>query len=671
MRCSHRIAIGAFAVIAAGSVQAQSAPNPGAQISVGRNVQVTKQFAQHAHHDTWAAHTPGQAGRHLVCSLVQHEDHAARSVHCYTSFDDGKSWSPTLELDANMAPHIGAPSVEWGRGDTAFLATTVAPFRRGETHISSTDDVPFPTLNEWGVDGKKRTNGIFRSVNGGRSWDSVASFTYVDGPTISIDRTSGRYAGRVYVGGHLAVSGYSDGPSSIWLYRSLDGGKTFLGPVQRIPQNGGSFSGQSNTVVFADGTIAFLTTHRKATVESGGANAQPQVGGGPAATTEIVMLTSSDGGESLDPELRVSDFNGARGAGSKHLAIDPGSTLFKDRLYVVWSDATLGRSNILVSFSSDRGRTWSAPVIVNDDRPPADPNAGPDHGPATIGVNKDGVVLVAWYDRRESQDRTGWRIWASASFDGGTTFTPNVPVSEVANVYTDSTEWITGGPNVSGGGTRKPGSDEYGRPILVVRKGRPISVALDLASFFATAGGNFAMSVGADGVFHPTWVDNRTGLYQMWTSAVTVRGSVEKHGARELADLEDVTDKLTLEAESTDYDRRTHTLTFVARLKNTSKDVVSAPVKVRVISLHSQLGIPSIVGAQNGLSAVGAIWDFSGVIPPGGLRPEAISAPRTLTFRLSDVRPIKLLREPPGFTSRLIDFDARVYSGAKRERASP
>jgi hypothetical protein len=32
-----------------------------------------------------------------------------------------------------------------------------------------------------------------------------------------------------------------------------------------------------------------------------------------------------------------------------------------------------------------------------------------------------GVVVVAWYDRRESSDNMGWRIRAAASLDGGVT----------------------------------------------------------------------------------------------------------------------------------------------------------------------------------------------------------------------------------------------------------
>ena len=338
MRMIHRYGPAALAILAATPAGAQTvgsaAPRAsnGPTISVAPNVQVSARFPKLAHYETWAAGDPTHPGRLLACSLVQHEDTAARSVHCYASFDNGVSWPSVLELDASIAPHIGQPAVEYGRDDTAFVVTTVAPFRRGETHIPSTKDVPFPTLNEWGVEGMKRTIGVYRSIDGGRTWSKASSFQFIDRPTIAVDRTNGTFAGRVYVAGSLAVSGYSDGPSSQHLYRSTDGGKTFLGPVQRIPSEGGSFYDASNSVILSDGTLAFLIAHTKTRQETGSANAQLQVSAGPSATTQLQLLTSSDGGESLNPEVTVSDWytGTGRGGESARLAVDPGSPFFKD-----------------------------------------------------------------------------------------------------------------------------------------------------------------------------------------------------------------------------------------------------------------------------------------------------------------------------------------------------
>jgi hypothetical protein len=318
--------------------------------------------------------------------------------------------------------------------------------------------------------------------------------------------------------------------------------------------------------------------------------------------------------------------------------------------------------NIRFAYSVDKGATWSVPITVNDDRPPVEKDRGPDHMLPTIGVNKDGVVLVAWYDRRESADNMGWKIRAAASLDGGVTFGGSTPVSDVASAFTSQTEWVLESRRISVADTRQPDGTT----------GRPIAVDLRLNGFFVNGGHTSGMAVDAEGVFHPVWIDNRTGVAQLWTAPITVRGSVEKNGASELADLDDITNKVKLEAESTSYDRTTNTLTLTARLRNSSKVTVRGPLKVRVITLTSQLGVPSVVGAENGVTTIGAIWDFGTTVPAFGLLPDSAIAPRILTFRLSDLRPIRLVRESPGFTSGLVHFDARVYGKTvARDRPAP
>jgi len=63
-------------------------------------------------------------------------------------------------------------------------------------------------------------------------------------------------------------------------------------------------------------------------------------------------------------------------------------------LYVAWEDYSAGVTNILLSISSDGGRTWSAPIQVNDNVSPVDefqPN---------LAVAPNGTVSVNFYDRR-------------------------------------------------------------------------------------------------------------------------------------------------------------------------------------------------------------------------------------------------------------------------------
>src|SRR5262249_33931237 len=139
-------------------------------------------------------------------------------------------------------------------------------------------------------------------------------------------------------------------------------------------------------------------------------------------------------GESIAPAVKISDqyvlwpANALSTMG--YLATDTQSKYFKDRLYAVWADARSGRSEILFSYSSDRGKTWAKPKSLNDDRPFAEGGQGPEDFMPVVAGTPAGVVGVMWYDRREHSDNLGWDVRFSASLDGGDTFSPSVKVSE-------------------------------------------------------------------------------------------------------------------------------------------------------------------------------------------------------------------------------------------------
>jgi hypothetical protein len=115
------------------------------------------------------------------------------------------------------------------------------------------------------------------------------------------------------------------------------------------------------------------------------------------------------------------------------------------------------------------------------DAPPADTT---DDFVPTLEVNRDGIVGLLWYDRRDNPDNRGYYARFTASRDGGVTWLPSVRVSA--------------SPFVAG--------------------------AVAAKSAFAANGGDTAgLTATADGVFHPVWIDDRTGVPQVYTATVTVR----------------------------------------------------------------------------------------------------------------------------------------------------
>src|SRR5262249_18742139 len=134
------------------------------------------------------------------------------------------------------------------------------------------------------------------------------------------------------------------------------------------------------------------------------------------------------------------------------IAVDATTGPFKDRIYCVWPDQRSGHTEIYVAYSSDKGKTWSPAHVVNDDRPTIDPKDARDHLMPVIAVNKNGVVGISWYDRRDNPDKLGWFVRFTASLDGGDTWTPSVRVSESPTSF-ENIDRVAISYSASGGGT--------------------------------------------------------------------------------------------------------------------------------------------------------------------------------------------------------------------------
>ena len=87
--------------------------------------------------------------------------------------------------------------------------------------------------------------------------------------------------------------------------------------------------------------------------------------------------------------------------------------------------------DIRFSRSTDGGKTFSAPVTVNDNREVIS------HRFETLGVNDRGQVFLAWLDKRDlsaaakrGEKYAGAAVYYAVSDDGGASFRPNVKVAD-------------------------------------------------------------------------------------------------------------------------------------------------------------------------------------------------------------------------------------------------
>ena len=95
--------------------------------------------------------------------------------------------------------------------------------------------------------------------------------------------------------------------------------------------------------------------------------------GGALPSARVRVISSRDGGSSFDEPAAVADLVVVRrfsyanqdakqiASYDPQIAVDPTQGLLGGRLYFLWAD---GWQGLRFSYSSDKGRTWSAPMTL-------------------------------------------------------------------------------------------------------------------------------------------------------------------------------------------------------------------------------------------------------------------------------------------------------------------
>jgi hypothetical protein len=460
----------------------------------------------------------------------------------------------------------------------------------------------------------------------------------------------------VYLAAHTIGKSVSGGPMARdnWvfvLWRTLHSGTSFERPIIALnADTGATYNLTWNPVVLSNGWLVFPYT-----VPVGQA-----VAGATSYRTNV--LISRDGGDSFDKAVFVSSAMTRVVPGRTPLqawnstAVDASEGPYRDRIYLAWPDQRNGgdsaSSEIVVVHSADSGKTWSPPVRVGEYPPRAHVGPGARHITPIIAVNRNGVVGVIWEDRRNFPNDDGYEIRFAASLDGGDTWTPSTLVSEQPMSFAKGQRLLqttyTPAPTSRAGGVTRP-------------KGR-VTIEANMQEW--PAGGHSAgFGATGDGRFHAAWVDNRTGIHQIWSATIDVEGAAIVNGAAQLASLRDVTDSMDLVVVSNRWDAKSNAIQMQVRAQNLSKQPIARPLKARIILLESPFGEPVIVGSENGVEGAGAIIDFSALVPENGLAPGASTGIRPLTIRLKDFEPLTIGGRALGNVIRL---DARLFSGGGR-----
>ncbi len=332
----------------------------------------------------------------------------------YASSDGGKSWTG---VDLPLPPPIGANGVDFGSDPTLAFDT------QGNTFYGY---IVVYFGNGTGINGTSVA--VARSTDGGRSYPFARFFGFEGGenhfndkPMITVDTNlTSPFRDNVYLAWDAASGGSIGG--GIRVGASSDHGASFTVTRADDPQGPGRSIGSSPFV---------------------GPNGELYVAWNDYSANEIVFNRSFDAGAHWEAPVTISSktipFDIGIPAISERRALvypacdsDRSEGLERGRLYCSWMDLGPRGTDIFVSYSDDRGSSWSAPTPVTDRL-----GFAVDRFNHWLSVDPvTGDVNVAFYDTRN--DTTGFRYatdyYFTQSKDGGQSWrTPNTRVSTASS----------------------------------------------------------------------------------------------------------------------------------------------------------------------------------------------------------------------------------------------
>jgi hypothetical protein len=349
-----------------------------------------------------------------------------------TSSDGGKTWSRrTMANDKDGLPAACCdPSAEFDSYGNLFL-----------TYLNNSTDSVI----------------VLRSADAGQSFTLLKEYHgNIDQPTVNVG------PGEVFVEwdtqSGIAVAGTND--------TGLGVTGSFGNSVIVPGSNGGAFG---DIAIGPSGQV--MVTYQKDTGKAAKiyVNIDPD-GVGPAPFGKPILVTGTH-----VPDFDYIPAQPNRGIDAEAgLAFDRSGGRFNGRVYMVYTDQTLGTQNtdIFVRYSDSDGASWSNPIRVNDDT-----TLNSQLLPRIALDNTTGQVAVGWYDARNDLGTGG---------PGDTNHIPNDDVEYYATLITPLASGLKVAPNLQISAGESNANDS--------------SSGIDLGDY---TGLDFY-----NGTVHPEWFDN-------------------------------------------------------------------------------------------------------------------------------------------------------------------
>jgi hypothetical protein len=199
---------------------------------------------------------------------------------------------------------------------------------------------------------------------------------------------------------------------------STDGGMTFSKPIKLNNNDKKIPSSRNGSVIAVDKAgrvyVAWVDYRdiigiRVSRYDCGSNSPSGEVDNVLVANVDRIGSLGECGDKALLQGITVNDF--------PTMAVDNSSGPNNGNIYIAWNDNRYGNPDILMTRSTDGGRTWCPPERVNDD------TATNDQFMPSMSVDPNGRLHVIWYDRR--RDPAKIDVYYARSTDGGQTFEPN------------------------------------------------------------------------------------------------------------------------------------------------------------------------------------------------------------------------------------------------------
>ena len=477
-----------------------------------------------------------------------------------------------------------------------------------------------------------------------------------DHARIAADWSDGPHRGRLYVVWNDVRDSFIRDDFQLFLHTLDDGGNTVSEPKLLTTIPGGKLVA-TEPVVLSDGAllVTFYQYFFPLTDEKN-------------AEMPFFTMRSEDGGETFtEPEVAFRVGNHSWPYAQTEMtsaftlpivAWDRTGGAHGDNIYIVWDQVSGGTSDIWFRRSTDGGRGWSDAVRLNDNDPPAPGAPLDDRMIPVVEVNRDGVVGVAWYDRRRDETRRCWELFFTSSSDGGETFAANIPVASAPSCPPPAHAPVARVHNVAADPDVKDLTEEEIAKMDLVQRmtiqmaeqsrnaraeyfGNPGHARLEVS--FDNARGNqpghyLGLAGDANGAFHPLWISRRNGIDELFTTTVELMPGAPAAPAAPAGEEGDISAHLLVVTGPVVYDAAGGTATVEVQLRNVSDAVVHGPVRLRAVGGE---------GGAGGEAGEVGVWSFEGRmgshdrLPPGGLsEPVKLELPTgrgmdaTLDFRI-------------------------------------